>query len=193
MADLLPLIGFVFFGLFSPGPNVILITTSGARFGFAATGPHIVGVALGVGVVAGAVGLGLGAIVTTWPVLTVGLKLVAGAWIGWMAWGLWQAKPASKQAADRPFTFLEAVMFQWVNPKIWAVSISALAYVADRDLYGQAVILALTFTSTNIFVCLFWAWAGSWLSFLTSTPNAWRMFMRAMAVGLMFFSLAVFL
>ena len=46
-----PLYAFVFAGLFSPGPNVILLTASGARFGFRATLPHVFGVAVGVGVI----------------------------------------------------------------------------------------------------------------------------------------------
>jgi threonine/homoserine/homoserine lactone efflux protein len=64
LTDFLPLIGFVFFGLFSPGPNVILITASGARFGFQRTVPHILGVALGVGVIAAVTGIGIGALIT---------------------------------------------------------------------------------------------------------------------------------
>ena len=55
-----PLYGFVFLGLFSPGPNVILITTSGARFGVVSTLPHMFGVVLGVGVTSGLTGLGIG-------------------------------------------------------------------------------------------------------------------------------------
>ncbi len=54
------LTGFVLFGLFSPGPNVILVTASGARFGWNRTIPHILGIAIGVGVIAGLTGLGLG-------------------------------------------------------------------------------------------------------------------------------------
>ena len=54
---MIALIGFVFLGLFSPGPNVILLTTSGARFGFLATLPHLLGVALGVGFIAFFTGL----------------------------------------------------------------------------------------------------------------------------------------
>ena len=57
-----PLYGFVFFGLFSPGPNVILLTSSGARFGVRRTLPHLFGVVLGVGITAGLTGLGIAAL-----------------------------------------------------------------------------------------------------------------------------------
>lgn len=51
-----PLYGFVFFGLFSPGPNVVLLTASGARFGLTRTLPHLFGVVVGVGITAGLTG-----------------------------------------------------------------------------------------------------------------------------------------
>lgn len=194
MADLIPLFGFVFFGLFSPGPNVILLTTSGARFGFRPTLPHILGVALGVGIIAGIVGLGLGAILAAFPSLTIALKVIACGWILWMAYNLWRADPAKRKTGkDRPFTFIEAILFQWVNPKIWAVALSATAYVAAFSPIGQATHLALTFSTINLGVCLFWTWAGTLLSLLLNNPSAWRFFMQIMAVALAGFSMAVFL
>lgn len=194
MADLIPLFGFVFFGLFSPGPNVILLTASGARFGFRRTLPHVFGVALGVGIIAGVTGLGLGALLHAFPVLTVILKVAACLWILWMAYKLWTADPTKKKASpDQPFTFVQAVLFQWVNPKIWAVSLSAMAYVTDMTPIAQVGHLAVTFSSINLGVCLFWTWAGTLLSFLLSNPAAWRIFMRVMAVALAGFSMAVFL
>lgn len=194
LADLLPLIGFVFFGLFSPGPNVILLTASGARFGFRPTIPHVLGVALGVGIIAGVTGLGLGALLNAFPSLTLVLKGVACLWILWMAYNLWNADPAKRnEAAGRPFTFIEAVLFQWVNPKIWAVALSATAYVTALSPISQASHLAVTFSSINLGVCLFWTWAGTLLSLLLTNPPAWRFFMRIMAVALAGFSLAVFL
>ncbi len=194
MIELIPLFGFVFFGLFSPGPNVILLTASGARFGFRPTVPHILGVALGVGIIAGVTGFGLGALLLRFPALTLILKVVACGWILWMAYNLWFSDPSKRKAsADRPFTFMQAVLFQWVNPKIWAVALSATAYVTTLPPLAQASHLALTFSTINLGVCLFWTWAGSLLSILLSNPIAWRIFMRIMAVSLAGFSLAVFL
>ena len=187
------LIGFVFFGLFSPGPNVILLTTSGARFGFKRTVPHLLGVALGVGVIAFVTGLGLGALIEAVPSLRVVLMIVAALWILWMAWKLWHAQPIQAKDTDRPFTFTQAVLFQWVNPKIWAVATSALAIIPDLPATTQAITLALTFSGINLCVCLFWTYAGSLLKSLLADPAKWRVFMRGMAVALAFFSALVFL
>jgi threonine/homoserine/homoserine lactone efflux protein len=189
----LTLLGFVFLGLFSPGPNVILLTASGGRFGFRASIPHILGVALGVGVIAGVTGLGVGAALAAQPTLALILKAIASLWILWMAWGLWHAKPLRKGRADKPFTFVQAVLFQWVNPKIWAVALSATAYVASLPPMTQAAQLAVTFSGTNFGVCIFWTLAGTLLGKLLSAPFAWVVFMRVMAVALVVFSGMVFL
>lgn len=193
MAEFLPLIGFVFFGLFSPGPNVILITTSGARFGFQRTLPHIIGVALGVGIIAAVTGIGIGALITARPGLGGMLKVIAGLWILWMAYNLWRADPAKKKETDKPFTFIQAVLFQWVNPKVWAVALSATAYVATLAPVQQAMTLATTFSTLNLGVCTFWATAGSLLSYLLMNVTAWRVFMRIMALALVGFSALLFL
>ena len=194
MAEFLPLIGFVFFGLFSPGPNVILLTASGARFGFRPTVPHILGVAVGVGITSGLTGFGVGALLLSLPQLTFVLKVAASLWILWMAYKLWHAGPTRDvKAADKPFTFIEAVLFQWVNPKVWAVALSATAYVVSYPPGTQAMALALTFSGINLFVCLFWTYAGTLLSYLLKNIAAWTVFLRIMAVALVGFSLLVFI
>ncbi|KAA9007153.1 LysE family translocator [Histidinibacterium aquaticum] len=187
-----PLAGFVFLGLFSPGPNVILLTASGARFGFRRTVPHLLGVALGVGVTSFVTGLGVGSLLLARPGLTLALKIVACLWILWMAVQLWRSDPVRREA-ERPFTLTKAVLFQWVNPKVWAVALAATAFVAELGPLGQAATLGLTFSVINLGVCLFWTSAGSLLSRLLSDPAKWRLFMRGMAVALAAFAGLVFL
>lgn len=188
-----PLYLFVFFGLFSPGPNVILLTASGARFGFKRTVPHLLGVALGVGIIAALTAYGLGALLLAYPDLTLTLKVLAALWILRMAWGLWNAKPRDIDSADAPMTFVQAILFQWVNPKIWAVALTAIsAYPAGIGPLGEAVRLGTAFSGINLFVCLFWTLAGAMLAYLLEAKLAWRLFMRVMALALVVFSLMVF-
>jgi threonine/homoserine/homoserine lactone efflux protein len=192
-----PLYLFVFFGLFSPGPNVILLTASGARFGFRATLPHVIGVALGVGVTAGLTGFGIGALLSEWPVVRVALSLAAAAWIGVMAVRLWRSRPAplaASGAGDRPWGVLKAALFQWVNPKVWAVAMAAASgYGLGLPPLEEAQRLALAFSGLNLFVCLFWSFAGSLLALLLKDEGAWTIFSRAMAVGLAASAVMVFL
>ncbi|WP_417599393.1 LysE family translocator [Pararhodobacter oceanensis] len=190
------LYGFVFLGLFTPGPNVIMLTSSGARFGFARSLPHLFGVVLGVGITAAVTSLGVGAIVTASPWVNLALKTGAGAFILWMAWGLWKASAKPRAAADpdaRPLSFWAAVLFQWINPKVWAVAFAASAgYGAAQAMWFEALRLGVAFSSVNLMVLLFWTAAGSLLTALLEHPLAWKIFLRVMAVLLALSTLLVF-
>lgn len=190
-----PLYAFVFAGLFSPGPNVILLTASGARFGFRRTVPHVLGVALGVGIIAALTGLGVGAVLAARPGLEFTLKCGAFVWILWMAWKIWTSTQSTKaKERDRPFTLFEAILFQWVNPKLWAVALAASSgYAIGLAPEKEALRLASAFSGINLFVCLFWSFAGSLLSYLLSSPPIWKGFMRGMAVLLAISGAMVFL
>lgn len=187
-----PLYIFVFLGLFSPGPNVILLTASGARFGFRPTLPHVLGVAVGVGITAGLTGFGIGALLIALPALKIVLQCLAAAWILYMAYNLWFAQAKEGEARDRPFTFVEAVLFQWVNPKVWAIAVAATAYTEGAGPVMSAALLGSAFSGINLGVCLFWTFAGSLLSYLLRSPFAFQVFMRIMAVLLAGSAIMVF-
>lgn len=191
-----PLYVFVFLGLFTPGPNVILLTASGARFGFRASLPHVAGVVLGVGITAGLTGYGLGTILAERPELHLALSVIAAAWIGWMAIRLWQSEPATTgpDGDARPWGVLRAALFQWVNPKVWAIALAAASgYGQGLAPLEEAQRLALAFSGLNLVVCLFWSFAGTLLALLLKDARAWRVFSRVMATGLAASAVMVFL
>ncbi len=181
-----PLYLFVFAGLFTPGPNVILLTASGARFGLRPTIPHVLGVAAGVGITSGLTAIGIGALLLAVPTLKLALQVLAVAWILWMAWKLFRSTGvAGADTNDRPFTFIEAVLFQWVNPKIWIVGLAAVSgYGSDLPAHLEALRIGSAFSGINLAVCTFWAFAGTLLAYLLTTPRAWRVFTTGMALAL---------
>lgn len=180
------LYGFVFLGMFTPGPNVIMLTASGLRFGVVRSLPHLGGVVLGVGITAFVTAAGVGAAVMAQPGLRLALQLGAAAFILWMARGYWRAGDTPRAAAgagERPLSFLGAALFQWINPKVWAVAFSASAgYGAALSPVWEGARMGLAFSSVNLGVCLFWVFAGAMLRKLLSSAPAWRVFMRAMAL-----------
>lgn len=184
IAASLPLVAFVFAGLFSPGPNVVMLTASGARFGFRATVPHLLGVPLGTGLLAAASALGLGALLLAAPGLTFVLQLIAACWILWLAWKTARSARLGRAGdSGRPFTFVQAILFQAVNPKIWAVTLAAAAgFGIGLPPPYEALRLFLVFAGINLFVCLFWTTAGHLLADLLRTDRIWRGFMCVMAV-----------
>lgn len=175
---------FAFAGLFSPGPNVVMLVASGARFGFRATIPHLLGVPIGTGVIAALSGLGIGAALLAAPALKFSFQVLAATWILWLAWKTAEAGRAGRAAdSGKPFTFVQAILFQAVNPKIWAVTIAASAGFGIGFAPGvEALRLFAVFTCINLGVCLFWTSAGQALSGLLKSDEAWRGFMTVMAV-----------
>lgn len=182
LAASLPLFLFIFAGLFSPGPNVVMLTTSGARFGFRATLPHLLGVPIGTGLLAAASVLGVQSILFALPTIEFTIKLISALWILWLSWKLINASRAKAQDRDRPFTFFQAILFQVVNPKVWAVALAASAgFSIDLNTWAEAVRLFLGFSLINLFVCLFWTTAGHLLAGYLQRPVIWRTFMTVMA------------
>lgn len=179
----IPLLAFTFAGLFSPGPNVVMLTASGARFGFRATIPHLLGVPVGVGIIAAVAGTGVGAVLEAAPTLTLAFKIVAACWILWLAWKTAKAgRAARSNDQGRPMTFVQAVVFQAINPKIWAVTLAAsAAFTIGLSPVAEALRMFIMFAGVNLLVCTFWTAAGHGLRRLLASDKAWRIFMTAMA------------
>jgi len=116
---------------FTPGPNNLMLMTSSAKFGIGPTVPHATGILLGFPLMVFAVGLGLGEIFTAYPLIQRLLKYAAAAYFVWMAYNLLGFKIADPATAGtgraRPLRAIEAALFQWVNPKAWAMAMSVSA------------------------------------------------------------------
>lgn len=183
MSASFPLILFVLVGLFSPGPNVVMLTASGARFGFRATLPHLLGVPIGTGLLGAISGLGLGTILLAAPTLKFTFQIIAALWILWLAFRTAQAGRAAKsEDRGRPFRFHEAILFQAVNPKVWAIALAASAgFGMGLSTPLEAFRLFIVFSTINLAVCLFWTSIGHMLSSTLNDPKVWRIFMTTMA------------
>jgi threonine/homoserine/homoserine lactone efflux protein len=118
-------------GFFTPGPNNLMVMASSAKFGFARTIPHGLGVALGFALMVVLVGFGLGQVFQYLPWLETVLKVLAAINLLYLAWTLLGLKIKDQKAGERPLTFLEAAGFQWINPKAWALAVSFVAMVVD--------------------------------------------------------------
>jgi threonine/homoserine/homoserine lactone efflux protein len=115
---------------FTPGPNNLMLMTSAARFGIARTVPHMVGICLGFPLMVAVVGLGLGEVFEAFPVLKTILKFAAAAYFLWMAWTLLGLKLHDEaSSSQRPMRAYEAALFQWINPKAWAMAVALVALV----------------------------------------------------------------
>jgi len=157
LAVLIAFANFAFVASITPGPNNLMVLASGAAFGMRATLPHIAGIAIGFAVMLSAVVFGLGAVLDQYPVLWSVLKWGGVIWLCTLAWQL--ARPAlfwtpsvgaaSETPTARPMTLIEAALFQWVNPKAWAMALAVtLAYSDLADAAWQrALVMSLVFAA----------------------------------------------
>src|SRR2546430_96088 len=121
------IIAFVVFALaslFTPGPNNLMLMTSGVNYGFTRTLPHALGVAFGFGFLVLVVGIGLGALFAAFPALYTILKFAGAAYLIYLAWLIARSGPAKASGTrDQPLTFLQAAAFQWVNAKALVMAV----------------------------------------------------------------------
>src|SRR6185295_19173948 len=132
--------------LFTPGPNNLKLMTSGLNFGFRRGLPHLLGVTLGFALMVLIVGLGLGAILEKWPLLYTVLKYGGAAYLLYLAWQIAVSIPPTPGGAGSPIGFLQAVAFQWVNPKAWVMAVGAIStYAAVAAFPVNVVIISALF------------------------------------------------
>ncbi len=142
---------FAFVSSITPGPNNLMLMASGANFGFVRTIPHMAGVALGFVFMVVLVGLGLSQIFETYPISHMILKVLSVAYLLFLAWKIANAAPiGGRDAAGSPMTFLQAAAFQWVNPKAWAMALTAVTVYAPSNSALGMVIVAVVFGAINL-------------------------------------------
>jgi len=170
---------------FTPGPNNILVASSGVNFGFRATVPHILGVTIGYPLMLLLVGVGLSRIFTQVPSVHTVLKYACIAYLLYLAWRIASAPVLSTETrrSAKPLTFLQAAAFQWVNGKGWVVALSAVTTytVVNATLTMQVLALAaLALLITLASVCC-WTLFGSVLRQYLHTQRRRRWFNYSMA------------
>lgn len=188
---LVPFLLFAIAMTITPGPNNVMVTASGTNFGFQRTLPHIAGIAAGFPVMVVALGLGLAAVFEKFPLSHQVLKVLGGAYLLYLAWRIATASPLSEGEPSprraRPLTFLEAALFQWVNPKAWVLAVSALSTytTGEADRVAQTLVMAAIFAAVCLPCVSAWAVVGTVIGRFLRAPRLLRAFNIAMATLLL--------
>ena len=180
---------------FTPGPNNILVASSGVNFGFRATIPHILGVTFGFPAMLLVVGLGLAKIFLAVPWVHVAFKYISIAYLLYLAWRIAVTSTmASTDGTAKPLTFLQAAAFQWVNVKAWITAISAITTytVVDASLPWQIVAIAVLDILITFASVACWTLFGHFLRDYLHTDARRRGFNLAMAMLLLMSMVPVF-
>jgi threonine/homoserine/homoserine lactone efflux protein len=146
----------------TPGPNNIMIMTSGLNYGVKSSIPHLLGICFGFPAMVIMVGLGFSVIFETYPLFHEVIKVLGVVYLLYLAWLIASSSSTALEGKkSKSVSFTQAALFQWVNPKAWVMATSAVsAYTSiASDLFSQVVIIALVFFIVS-FPCI-----GVWLFF----------------------------
>ncbi|MGB3274012.1 MAG: LysE family translocator [Xanthobacteraceae bacterium] len=180
---LIAFIAFAVAGLYTPGPNNVMLLASGLNFGLRRTLPHVAGVALGFSFLVAVVGFGLGAVFNSYPLLQSVLKYGGAAYLVYLAVVIARSGPTeASEGARRPLTFWEAALFQWVNVKGWIIAIGTVtAYAALASYPWNIVTMSLLLLVLGLSSAVAWTLFGSSLQKLVRSERGIRIFNWTMA------------
>ena len=176
------MIAFAVFALvtsITPGPNNVMLTATGANVGIRRGLPHVLGVALGFGLMLFIVAAGAGSALTGSPSIMRALRVLGIAVLLWLAWKIATAGRTNGAARERPIGFFEAAAFQWVNPKAWLFCAGAVGGFLEGGSSPPAIQAALFSAITmaiGIPCMLVWLGFGAGMQRLLRTDRALRTF-----------------
>ena len=175
------LMAFAFVSSVTPGPNNLMLMTSGINFGLARTVPHMLGVALGFTLMIILVGLGIMQLIEAIPGSQTAITIISAVYLLYMAWKIATAAPTTPdlqgQSSAKPFTFIQAALFQWVNPKAWTMALTAMAAYAPKSMgWVGVLVVAAVFGAINLPSTGAWAVLGAKLRRFLSEPARLRAF-----------------
>jgi threonine/homoserine/homoserine lactone efflux protein len=184
------LLAFVVFAavmFFTPGPNNVMLLSSGLTYGFRRTLPHIAGIVIGMAFMISAVGVGLGTILVAYPVLQTILKYAGAAYLIYLAAVIaMSGSPKPGEAGRKPMSFWGAAVFQWINVKGWVMVIGSItAYAAIAAFPWNIVIQTLIVLVVGVPTTVAWTLFGSALRPVLTSPLAVRAFNIVMAILLL--------
>ncbi|MCA3976858.1 LysE family translocator [Vibrio vulnificus] len=176
---------FAFVSTFTPGPNNIMLMTSGANVGFARTIPHMLGITLGFAVMVMLIGVGLMGLFHSYPLSHQILKYLSLSYLVYLAAKIALSGKASERKDFKPMSFLQAASFQWVNPKGWTMALTAVSVYSTGSQWWELVLIAGVFILANLPSVSFWTAAGTQLQRWLTTQTRVKSFNISMALLLL--------
>jgi threonine/homoserine/homoserine lactone efflux protein len=149
-------------GSFTPGPNNVIATVTGANHGLRAALPHILGVPFGFGTMLAAGSLGVAALLIAHPLLGQAIKWLGIAYLVYIAWLIARAGSIGERTLARPLTFWQSAAFQYANPKAWMLAAAtAGTFMTSQPGVTRTVIIVGVFALAAAASLVLWAWIGA--------------------------------
>ncbi|HEV8689694.1 MAG TPA: LysE family translocator [Ideonella sp.] len=185
MTELMPMMTYCLVMSSTPGPNNMMLTASGAHFGYRGSLPQILGINVGGFVQTFVTCLGLGALFVAYPALHATLRFAGAAYMLYLAWQLTGGAVSEAQLA-RPVSFVQGALFQAVNPKSWIKAItlaSVFMPTGMSTLWGALLVASIGLVIG--FPCIsMWALFGVAIRRLLTDARRMRVFNAIMGITL---------
>jgi threonine/homoserine/homoserine lactone efflux protein len=181
---MLPALLFVLVATFSPGGATTLATASGVQFGLRRSLPLLLGIAAGLTTLAVAAALGLAGVLLEVPHLELVVRILGSVYLLWLAWTIGRTGAPGRATLAEPRRFTTGVLLLWLNPKAWAITLSAAgAFATSVDGPARlAVLLGGAFAVGASLSQLLWCALGGAVARLLSRPWHWRALNITLAV-----------
>ena len=148
---LIALTSFYFVMYVTPGPNNAMVLTSGLKFGFVKTIPHMSGITIGHILQLILVCFGLGKIFQIFPELQNILKIICAFYLLFLGYRIIGSFSKIKKDNSRPLKFYEAALFQIVNPKAWTISSMAASGFLPKE--GNLILSIFFIATVALIIC----------------------------------------
>lgn len=187
------LISFIIYSFVTsvtPGPNNIMLISSGISFGFKRTIPHILGIGFGFGLMVTLVGLGIGSILTSSKIFYEFIKIIGIFYLLYLTYQIYISDSVNVDndlKNHKPLTFIQASLFQWVNPKAWIMTMGAVTtYTSSSSTIFIFLLIGLLYGLISIPSVGIWAYIGDKLQLLIHDKKKVSFFNKLMALLLLF-------
>ncbi len=195
MNNLFPLLLFCLSTTLTPGPNNFLLMNSGLNHGIRKSLSHYLGICIGFPLMVLLVSLGFGELFKQHLWIKHLLKIMGSAYMLYLAYQILfsLSKPKNSESI-KPFSFIQAVLFQWINPKAWLMVISASSIFSLTTNYiHNAIIISMVFLLVGLPCIGSWLVGGAYLRQLLKNAKQQKIFNILMALCLIASIILIFL
>lgn len=174
---------FAFVSSITPGPNNLMLMSSGANFGFKQTVPHFLGVGIGFTLMIILVGLGLMQLFDSFPMSYEILKVLSIIYLLYLALKIARSGSITEQNNEKlkPLTFIQAALFQWVNPKAWTMALTSISIYAPSNSFISVLLVAIIFGLINLPCISSWIVLGQKMKLILTDQKRFKIFNITMA------------
>ncbi|WP_228893610.1 LysE family translocator [Pseudoduganella aquatica] len=186
MTELLPLMSYCLVMSATPGPNNVLLATTGANFGGRGALPIILGIQAGMFVQTMLMCMGLSSVFVAYPMAHQVLRVGGSLYLVFLAWKLSGASAGGTQAA-KAVSFAQAAAFQALNPKSWlkTITVASVFMPAGHNAFGDALLVAVIGTLVGAPCNAVWALFGMSIRHVLQDPRKQRIFNLTMGAILL--------